>query len=65
MVSISSTCLTDKEESSHVMEAISAPKEIRNGVIRISLGDNNTKAEVKKFVSIFKKILLNSGSKKK
>jgi len=63
VVSISSTCLTDKKTASHVMNAISAPEKIRNGVIRISLGDNNTEAEVRRFVSVFTKLL--KGKKRK
>jgi len=59
IVSISSTCLTSQNSSSHVMDAISAPKKIKNGVIRISLGDSNTEADVRKFVSVFTKLLKN------
>jgi len=57
VVSISSTCLTDQKTSSHVMDAISAPKKVKNGVIRISFGDSNTEAEVRRFVSVFTKLL--------
>ena len=57
VVSISSTCLTDKKTASHVLDSINAPKKVKNGVIRISLGDNNKESEIRKFVKVFTKIL--------
>lgn len=57
VVSTSSTCLTKQKTASHVMDAIQAPPIIKNGVIRISLGDYNTEAEVRKFVKIFIRLL--------
>jgi len=57
IVSISSTCLTSQKSSSHVLDAIRAPEKVRNGVIRISFSDNNTESEVRKFVTVFTKLL--------
>ncbi len=52
-ISIGSACLTDNASSSHVLHAINAPDDIRRGTIRISFGDTNTEAQVRKFVKIF------------
>ena len=43
--SIGSACNTTNMYASHVLNAIGAPKEIKHGVIRISLGDLNTLPE--------------------
>jgi hypothetical protein len=53
IVSIGSACNTDKKEASHVMRAIRAPPIIKRGVIRISLGDHNTHADIKTFLNKF------------
>ncbi len=57
-VSIGSACLTGDKNSSHVIQSINAPDIIKQGVIRISLGDNNTETEIRKFVKIFNHILI-------
>lgn len=49
IVSIGSACNSKNIEASHVLHAIKAPYIIRCGVIRISLGDNNTLNDVKIF----------------
>jgi len=54
MISIGSACLTSAKGPSHVLKAINAPFIIRCGVVRISLGDYNTKAQVKEFCKKFK-----------
>lgn len=56
IVSIGSACSTSSEKASHVLYAIKAPDKIRQGVIRVSLSDSNTPAEV----SIFTKTVLAS-----
>jgi cysteine desulfurase len=53
IVSIGSACLTDSDKASHVLDAIGAPKVIKRGTIRISLGDYNTFDEIKQFCKIF------------
>jgi cysteine desulfurase len=55
VVSIASACLTSSDKASHVLSAIGAPSFIKRGVIRISLGDHNTKEEVKIFLHELKK----------
>jgi|ERR1700678_5700 len=52
IISIGSTCNSQSFEPSHVLHVIRAPYIIRCGVIRISLGDNNTMREIKKFCQI-------------
>lgn len=53
IVSISSACLTSSPTASHVLVAMDLPPVIRRGVIRISLGDDNTLEECDRFVTIF------------
>ena len=55
IVSISSACQSDKPEPSHVLRAIKAPFVVRCGVIRISLGDHNSKSDVQRFCKLLKK----------
>lgn len=53
IVSIGSACQTGEKGSSHVLKAIQAPFIIRCGVVRISLGDYNTMAQVDSFCKKF------------
>jgi cysteine desulfurase len=57
IVSIGSACNTSSKSASHVLQGISAPPIIKRGVLRISLGDNTTDAEVKQFCAKFIKLL--------
>lgn len=52
-VSIGSACLTGEKGPSHVLKALNAPFIVRCGVVRISLGDFNTKAQVHDFCKKF------------
>lgn len=52
-VSIGSACLTDEKGPSHVLKAINAPFIVRCGVVRISLGDFNSKSQVYSFCKKF------------
>lgn len=52
VVSIGSACNTKETGPSHVLKAIRAPYIVRCGVIRITLGDYNTPAQVKKLCEI-------------
>ena len=54
VVSIGSACLTSSDKASHVLKAIGAPPVIKRGVIRISFGDYNAKAEIGKFLAVLK-----------
>jgi cysteine desulfurase len=51
IVSIGSACATADAKASHVLYAIRAPEVIRRGVLRISLGDDNTEAEARRFAA--------------
>ena len=53
VISITSACLTSSSKASHVLTSIGAPDIIKRGVLRISLGDNNTMDEMKIFVKKF------------
>ena len=50
IIAIGSSCSTNKKEASHVLSSIKAPQKIKQGVIRISLSDNTTLADIKTFV---------------
>ena len=54
VVSIGSACLTSSDKSSHTLVAIGAPPVVKRGVIRISFGDYNMKAEIDKFIGILR-----------
>ena len=51
IVSIGSACNTSSSHASHTLVAIGAPQVVKQGVIRVSMGDSNTKEEVEKFVA--------------
>lgn len=53
IVSIGSACNTASKNASHVLTAIRAPSIIKRGVMRVSLGDFNTEAEVRNFARVF------------
>jgi len=57
IVSIGSACNTSSANASHVLTEINASPIVKRGVLRISLGDNNTMAEVKDFCKKFIKLL--------
>lgn len=50
IVSIGSACSTTSTHASHVMYAIKAPDIVRQGVVRVSMSDSTTKAEISTFV---------------
>lgn len=57
-VSAGSACDSKNTNISHVIEAISIPKEYAYGTIRISLDDSNTKEEINIFIKEINKILM-------
>jgi cysteine desulfurase len=59
IVSIGSACATNSKHASHVLTEMGASDVIKRGTIRVSLGDNNTLAEVKKFVPLLLKCIHN------
>lgn len=55
VVSVGSACNTSNTKASHVLDAIRAPDIIKRGVIRVSLCDMTTAAEVDAFADAFAK----------
>lgn len=52
VVSIASACLTSSDKASHVLTSMRAPPIIKRGVLRISVSDYTTIAEIQKFTKI-------------
>lgn len=61
IVSIGSACNTSSSSSSHVIESIKATPAIKSGVIRVSLSDATTRADIETFVETYLE-LVGSGS---
>ena len=59
IISVGSACNTSSAKASHVLYALGADQLIRNGALRISLGDYNTKEDCTAFVREFLTILAN------
>lgn len=59
IVSIGSACATNSKHASHVLTEMGVSSVLKRGTIRISLGDNNTLNEVKKFVPLLMKCINN------
>lgn len=55
-VSNGSACSSGKVKKSHVLEAMGFNEDISKSVIRVSLGKNNTKEDIYKFVEVWKSI---------
>jgi cysteine desulfurase len=53
IVSLGSACSSADQGSSATVDAMGLPEELRSGVLRVSLGDDSTAADVKKFVKAF------------
>lgn len=70
VVSIGSACHSNSDKKSHVLTALKCPENVGRGVIRISIGDYNTKDEIKRFLETFeiccnKQIISNNNIKRK
>lgn len=52
-LSTSSACSSKNGDLSHVIEAIHVPEHFKDGVIRISFGENNTDAEIEQFKKVY------------
>jgi cysteine desulfurase len=50
IISIGSACSTSSKKASHVLYSIKAPETIRQGVVRVSLSDDITSAEIDTFI---------------
>jgi cysteine desulfurase len=57
VVSVGSACNTASPKASHVLYSMGADEYIRKGALRISLGDNNTEEEVRRFIDTFIEIV--------
>jgi cysteine desulfurase len=57
IVSVGSACSTSSAKASHVLYAIKAPAKIRQGVMRISLGDASTEKDIMTLIRELKKCL--------
>ena len=55
-ISTGSACNSHQTEISHVLQAISMPKELAEGTIRISLGKDNTEADIEVIVTVLTKL---------
>lgn len=56
IVSIGSACATSSPKASHVLYSMGVDEAIRKGVMRVSLGDDTTEEDIKKFITVFAKI---------
>lgn len=56
-VSTSSACSSKTEDVSHVIEAIGLPKDFKKGVIRISLGKDQTTEEIKQLKDSIRQLM--------
>lgn len=59
-ISTGSACNSVHTEISHVLQAIQLDETYAKGTIRISLGKNNTEADIQKIATALKKILIDS-----
>jgi cysteine desulfurase len=64
IVSVGSACNTASPNASHVLNAMGADLFIRKGALRISLGDDTTEADVKKFLRGFIQVVTEQASLK-
>lgn len=53
ILSIGSACNTSSNKSSDVVQSLNIPKELRSGILRVSLSDDVTKQDIIKFVTHF------------
>lgn len=60
-VSIGSACNTESKKPSHVLFALGLPRELRCGVLRISIGDTNTLAEIRSFADALLQCIRSQG----
>lgn len=52
-LSTSSACSSKNGDLSHVIEAIQVPDRFKDGVIRVSFGENNTDADIEQFKKVY------------
>ncbi|MCG7344410.1 cysteine desulfurase [Sporosarcina sp. ACRSL] len=57
ILSTSSACSSKNKNASHVIEAIGLENKFKNGVIRISFGNTNTKDQLDEFITVLKSFM--------
>ena len=57
VISVGSACSTKSPTSSHVVTEMGIPREMRRGVLRISLSHTNTKSQLDGFVKAFVEVI--------
>lgn len=57
IISTSSACSSKNKSAGHVIEAIGLENKFKNGVIRISFGNTNTKDEIVEFIKVIKRFM--------
>ena len=65
IVSVGAACSTAESHASATVEAMDVPAELRSGVLRVSMGDDCTADDVKKFVKAFITIMRSTDCLKK
>ncbi|MCM3637133.1 cysteine desulfurase [Sporosarcina luteola] len=57
IISTSSACSSKNKSVGHVIEAIGLENKFKNGVIRVSFGNTNTKDEIDEFINVLKRFM--------
>ncbi|WP_432358085.1 cysteine desulfurase family protein [Sporosarcina sp. UB5] len=57
IISTSSACSSKNKSAGHVVEAIGLENKFKNGVIRVSFGNTNTKKQVDEFINVLKSFM--------
>lgn len=57
IISTSSACSSKNKKASHVIETIGLDNKFKNGVIRVSFGNTNTKEQVKEFIDVLHRFM--------
>ena len=52
ILSTSSACSSKNKNAGHVIEAIGLENKFKNGVIRVSFGNTNTRDEINEFIKV-------------
>lgn len=58
IISTSSACSSKNKNAGHVIEAIGLENKFKNGVIRVSFGNTNTKDEIDEFIKVLNSFIV-------
>src|SRR5690606_41849968 len=58
IISTSSACSSKSKNAGHVIEAIGLENKFKNGVIRVSFGNTNTKDEIDEFIKVLNSFIV-------